>query len=231
MIRRPFFKYAGSKWLLSKHYQAPKYDTIIEPFAGSACYATRHHERNVILFEKDQDIATLWLYLINADGNEISKLPTTQLQPGMDIRELDVPYGAQLLIRQWQRVGMSNCWTVSKWCNKPGLWGNAARDSVAENVEKIRHWKAFWVDALQTENLEATWFIDPPYQGLPLYGSKTMDFGRLASWCQSRRGQVIVCEQASATWLPFAPFRDVVTGRRGQGCSRGNSKEGIWTNA
>lgn len=228
MIKRPFFKYAGSKWILSKHYPAPRYDGVVEPFAGSACYATRYYERSVTLNELDPEIAALWRYLVVVDGQEIAKLPTDKLKPGQDIRELQISSGAKLLIRQWQRVGMSNCWTISKWCNMPGLWGNAARDHVAASVEKIRHWRIIEGGYVSLPNKHATWFVDPPYIGLPLYGSKNIDYERLALWCRSRRGQVIVCEQDSARWLPFMKFRKIVTGRRGQTCSRGDSAEGIW---
>lgn len=229
MIKRPFFKYAGSKWLLSKHYPAPCFDTIIEPFAGSACYATRYHDREVRLNDTNAEIVDLWRYLISVDGNEIAKLPTRHLKAGQDIRELKISDGAQLLIRQWQRVGMSNCWTISKWCNKPGLWGDATRDHIAASVEKIRHWRVTQMDYTWFGGVgrPATWFIDPPYAGLPLYGSKNMDY-ELAAWCRGRAGQVIVCEQDKARWLPFKRFRKVVTGRRGQACSKGDSAEGVW---
>ena len=233
MLRRPFFRYPGSKWILSKHYPAPAHGTIIEPFAGSACYSTRYADRNVILVEKDPEVAELWKYLISANGNDIAQLPTSELSVGQDIRELDVPIGAKLLIRSWQRVGMSKCWTISKWNNlNSGLWSNSARDSVAASVEHIRHWSIFCQDYTRSFdfwNKLATWFIDPPYHGLPLFGSKLIDYAALADFCQTRPGQAIVCEQDSATWLPFVPFRKVVTGRRGQPCSNGKSSEGIWT--
>ena len=72
-------------------------------------------------------------------------------------------------------------------------------------------------DYRSAPDLEATWFVDPPYQ--PTRGMKTgqglgyapgctsreLDYGELAEWCRSRRGQVIVCEQEGADWLPFRP--------------------------
>jgi 16S rRNA G966 N2-methylase RsmD len=199
------------------------HDWIIEPFAGSACYATRYANRQVALVEHDPEIAALWAYLIAGNADEIAGLPTTELREGQNIRELGCSYGAALLIRQWQRVGMSKCWTVSKWCNKDSMWGNSTRDSVAESVSQIKHWALFAGDYRMLANHTATWFIDPPYAGLNLYGAKNFDFAQCADWCKSRNGQVIVCEQASATWLPFEPFRRVLTGRHGY------SAEGIWT--
>jgi len=48
----PFFGYYGGKFRAAPHYPAPLHKTIIEPFAGSAGYAMRHYERQVILIEK-----------------------------------------------------------------------------------------------------------------------------------------------------------------------------------
>jgi hypothetical protein len=31
---RPFFSFYGGKWRIARHYPTPKYDIIIEPFAG-----------------------------------------------------------------------------------------------------------------------------------------------------------------------------------------------------
>jgi site-specific DNA-adenine methylase len=236
-MKRPLFKYAGSKWRLVPHYPYPRHDVIIEPFAGSACYATRYHEREVILIEKDPDIAALWKYLISADSNEIGSLPTSTLKRGQDIRLLPASHGrahatisrgAALLIRQWQRVGMSNCWTVSDWNGMAGQWCSAVRDNIARSVESIRHWKVIQNDCRNVafDSRKATWFIDPPYFGLPLYGSESIDFAGLADWCKGRPGQVIVCEQASADWLPFVPFRSITKAARG----KGKSIEGVWTN-
>jgi hypothetical protein len=64
-------------------------------------------------------------------------------------------------------------------------------------------------------DVEATWFIDPPYQHANRRGylCKGIDYARLSDWCRSRRGQVIVCEQEGADWLPFKPLADVATHR------------------
>jgi len=53
----------------------PKYDTIIEPFAGSAAYSMNYYSKNVILIEKDEKIASLWGYLISVEPSEILGLP------------------------------------------------------------------------------------------------------------------------------------------------------------
>jgi hypothetical protein len=168
----------------------------------------------VILIDNNQELAGLWKWLIGTDPEEIRALPT-DLVPGSDIRDLEISDGAKLLIRHWQRVGMSTCWTVSNWCGaNTGFWCPETRDAVASNVTKIRHWEVICGDYTEAPDIRATWFIDAPYKGLPLFGSKAIDYVALAAWVRRRRGQVIACEQASAEWLPFEPFQEVVTGRR-----------------
>ena len=74
----------------------------------------------------------------------------------------------------------------------------------------------------------ATWFIDPPYQQAGKhyhYGSDTIKYGDLASWCMAREGHVLVCENEGAEWLQFKPLAEVKTTRRGN-----RSKEVIWSN-
>lgn len=214
---RPFFKYPGSKWLLSKHYPKPKHDVIVEPFAGSACYSVQNADRQVILHEVNPDIYDLWVYLISGPADEIVSLPASSLERGFDIRDLGCSLGAKLLIRHWQRVGTSTCWTVSSWNNKPGQWSDRTRDAVADQVECIKHWKINSSPALSASDVEATWFIDPPYQSLKLFGSKNIDYAELGQWCKERKGQVIVCERSGAAWLPFEEFRSVPKGRRKHG--------------
>ena len=55
---------------------------------------------------------------------------------------------------------------------------------------------------------EASWFVDPPYQNQGKhyhYGPENVDFAMLGNWCRTRLGQVIVCENEGADWLPFTP--------------------------
>ena len=71
-VLRPFFGYYGGKWRdAAKHYPPPKYQLIVEPFAGSAGYALRYHEHEVVLCERDPVIAAVWEYLISVEPEEI----------------------------------------------------------------------------------------------------------------------------------------------------------------
>ena len=59
------------------------------------------------------------------------------------------------------------------------------------------------------KNENATWFIDPPYQHGGQYykfGNKDINFEELSEWCKNRFGQIVVCENSKATWLPFKPL-------------------------
>lgn len=86
---------------------------------------------------------------------------------------------------------------------------------------------------------QATWFVDPPYQVAGVryrYNSTRIDFAALGDWCRSLDGQVIVCENDGADWLPFRWHRAVPScAWRGpqpdsyDGIAR-VSREVIWTN-
>lgn len=226
MKLRPFWRYYGGKWRAASKYPTPRYRTIVEPFAGAAGYATRHHDCDVMLIDKDPVIAGLWRYLIAASPDEIRALP--DIKPGQTVCDLNVPQEARWLIGFWCNSGAAHpVQTQSPWNATPGYfgWGEKARERVASQVPYIKHWRVFEGDYTQAPDVEATWFVDPPYeqQGKHYrFGSQMLDFASLGAWAQSRVGQVIVCEQVGASWLPFEPFGDVKA-------SRGVSKEVLWT--
>lgn len=60
-----------------------------------------------------------------------------------------------------------------------------------------------------TDPMWATWFIDPPYNNPAgnRYRQAGLDYAKLAAYCQSRKGQVIVCENKGADWLPFQELK------------------------
>jgi 16S rRNA G966 N2-methylase RsmD len=104
-------------------------------------------------------------------------------------------------------------------------WSVQQRERVASQVDRIRHWVVIEGDYTRAPDVEATWFIDPPYNNRAgsHYVHADLDYAALATWCQSRRGQVIVCENEGATWLPFRTFATLKAGLNGKG-----SKEVIW---
>jgi 16S rRNA G966 N2-methylase RsmD len=235
-LSRPMMKFFGSKWQASKHYPPPLYDVIVEPFAGSACYSLHYPEHQVVLVDKDPDVVDLWRYLLTASVAEIRALPT-DLEVGLDIRTLDIPRGAQLLIRNWQRVGRSACWTVSKWNNaNSGMWHVDTANTIADNVQRMRHWTVLLGSYDELPNAPVTWFIDPPYQHVaPSYrrdiDCNTVDFWHLSQWCRERQGQTIVCEQQGADWLPFREFRKLKAGCAGTRVPGSQDTGVVWTNS
>jgi hypothetical protein len=220
---RPFFAYYGSKWSLARLYPAPRYGRIIEPFAGSACYSLHHAEREVVLVERDPVIAELWRYLLRVTEEEVLALP--DLEPGQSTDDLGVCAAAKSLIGCWLDVSSSAARVkkAQNWMRNGGhgpFWSTKVRARVARQLEAIRHWTVVEGDGpAQTIYGEATWFVDPPYQGRAgshyRYGSKHIDYEQLGVWCRYLPGQVIVCEQAGATWLPFERL-GVVNGQRGK---------------
>lgn len=231
-LTRPVIKYFGSKWRLARYYPFPIYNTIVEACAGGAAYACHYPERNIILVDIDPDVIEMWQWLIAAQPKDVLALPVDELKPGQDLRKLDIHPAAQKLIGRWQRVGRNDCMTVSKWHNaNSGFWSRSTRAAIAENVKRIKHWKAFCASYADIpDRKDVTTFVDSPYQFVKGYKHEKIDFPHLGNWCRRRSGQVIVCEQAGANWLDFKDFRENTSGRTCEGGTRQKSKEVIWTN-
>ena len=228
MSLRPFFSYYGGKWRVAKkHYPAPQHNVIVEPFAGSAGYALRYADRQVILVERDPVVAAVWRYLIRVSAHEVLSLPIEF----DSVDELSVCQEAKWLIGFWLNRGVSRPRkSPSRWMRegiRPGsFWGEQVRARVAFQVQAIRHWMLIEGDYTKAPQMEATWFVDPPYQLAGKHyhhGSKDLDFEKLGQWCRAQRGQVLVCENEGADWLPFAPLADIRTARRGK-----RSREVLW---
>lgn len=231
MILRPFFSFYGAKWRAAKYYPAPVHERLIEPFAGSAGYATRFPERQVLLNDLDPYICGVWDFLIHASEGDINHLPTVVEH----IDEVNASQEAKWLIGFWLNNGATApCKTLSAWgkeytsdCN---FWGAGIKQRLITQVPFIRHWKVSNVSYDSLENDLATWFVDPPYTQAGKHYRMKFDnpdmFDDLAGWCKKREGQVIVCEADGADWLPFQPFKNV----KSNPSSRGKriSKEVVW---
>src|SRR5262245_36087938 len=163
-MSRSIFKYYGSKHRIIPHYPEPRHKLIVEPFAGSASYALRYEDRDVLLCETDPEVYELWRGLLSADPRDVLALPVN-LPVGLDIRTLDIPLWGQYLIKYNQRVGMSKCWTISTWGNRRGFWSEHDRDRIADRLPRLQHWQVTNESIVDKPiSGEATWFIDPPYE-------------------------------------------------------------------
>lgn len=208
MTLKPFWCYYGGKWRSAPRYPAPRHEMIIEPFAGAAGYATRYHDRKIVLVEADPLVAGLWRWLINASEGEIRALP---LEVPTTIRELDLAPGPSALIGFWLNKGASaprqspSAW-MRKGMHASSFWGREVRERIALQVGAIRHWTVIEGTYAAAPEVEATWYVDPPYQRAGVHYRRRLtpaEYPALGAWSKSRRGQVIVCEEVGADWLPF----------------------------
>lgn len=198
------FSYYGSKRSVVQYYPGPRYRRIIEPFCGAAAYSCRYPDNEVWLYDVDSKIIAVWQWLIGASERDIMSLPL--LKPGERIPDsLSDP-------ERWFLGYM-----ISAAPAQPKLtatiktnWTPARRQIVVNLVGRIKHWNAGEGDFRQASTLRGTWFVDPPYQTAGKYYANrldVMDYQRLAHYCQHVwKGQVIVCENLGADWLPFKPF-------------------------
>jgi site-specific DNA-adenine methylase len=237
---KTFFGYFGGKYRAAKHYPEPKYDRIVEPFAGSAGYALHYSDRTITLVERDPEICLVWRYLIQSTERDILRLPL--VGPTTDVRDFKLDRGAEALIGWNLTAGDPRPrYTISKfgakyrppWKGYENFWGEKRRARIARQVSFIKHWKIIEGQAIEDSpqgTIQATWYIDPPYckEGKAYrFGATTIDYKALAEWCRSLHGQVIVCEQEGADWLPFKPH--VTIKGNGNPFRSGKSKEVIWT--
>ena len=219
--------YYGSKSKVIKHYPSPLYGTVIEPFAGSAQYALKYWENDVILIDKYDVIIRIWQWLQKCSPNDI--LQTRKLKYGQSTDDFEW----DCIERKWL-VGFIITGAPSVPKKTASKWKTVLRPNtqsyklnlIAKELHKIKHWEIKQGEYTDIKNQTATWFIDPPYQhGGEHYkhGSKDIDYSALAEWCQTRVGQVIACEKEGADWLDFHYLTK----------SRGNQKtstEVMWTN-
>lgn len=180
-------------------------------------YTMHHRPSRAIGIEIDCRVVDLWRRMssVTAEFAESVELPLVG-NPTDDLLVKLCSYSEHALSSGTMTVTsrMVRDWrSVHRRAAADGAWATAAVDYQHGSYE-------------QAPDVEATWFIDPPYQRANrrgyLHGASGIDFSELACWVQKRRGQVIVCEQAGADWLPFTDFRPVASHRGRQ------STEVIW---
>ena len=196
------WSYFGSKQKIVKYYPEPIYDTLIEPFAGTAKYSLYgdNWKKNVILVDSYDVIVRIWWYLQKASEKDILDLPV--IQKG----ELVPEYLCDE--ERWLMGFCVNRGTTypRKRASNHNSWASDKK-RIAANLYKIRHWTIILGSYKDVPNQKATWFIDPPYQEQGFqYKCNHIDYKELAEWIRSREGQVIVGENATADWRDFKPL-------------------------
>jgi hypothetical protein len=207
-MRLTLFSYYGGKKRSSTRYPPPVFDHIIEPFAGAAGYAHRYHNRRVTLIEKNPKVAAIWRYLIAVSPAEVRRLPCVYHAD-------ELPSWVPQEARWWLgfRWGTGDCGPrnhASMRASRAGVWSEHARGICAEQVAQIKHWRILEGSYEQATREHATWYVDPPYDNkagerYPC-GREGLDYQALGAWCRDLPGQVLVCENEGATWLPFEPL-------------------------
>lgn len=221
------WSYYGSKSKVVHLYPPPLHNKIIEPFAGTAQYALRWFERDVLILDKYELLVKIWRWLQKCSEADILGLP--MLKPGESVDD----YHWDCDEAKWL-VGLIITGGPTSPKKQASRWKTVIRPNtqryklrlIAGSLFKIRHWTILHGTYEDIPNQVATWFIDPPYQhGGEYYtvNNRTIDYPALARWCQARAGQVIVCENMKANWLPFYPVRKM----RGSVYS---TTEAVWSN-
>jgi 16S rRNA G966 N2-methylase RsmD len=204
------FPYYGRKKAIVDHYPEPKYNTIIEPFAGAASYSLKYYTKNVILIEKDPCIYGIWNYLIKASSKDILKLPLLNKDETLDDEKFKSLKPVEKdLIGFFIKTSCSRPNKIQSPHKNYNRWSEESRKKLSDNVLKIKHWEIYngCYSEVKSEVLKCqsiTWFVDPPYQGAGggyyKFSNKKIDYKYLASWINSIKGQVILCENEEAKW-------------------------------
>lgn len=220
--------YYGAKTTIVKLYPKPLHHKIIEPFAGTARYSLEHFENDILLVDKYDVIIKIWHFLQQASEKDVLGI-NRQLIPQKKASDYIFDSEGEKLLFQF---------LIKKAPERPSLkvtdrvaiarpnYMNYSLKRISKQLYKIRHWKIQLGTYEEIENQTATWFFDTPYEfGGACYpcSSRHLNFPAIGDHCKTRLGQVIVCENMKATWLPFVPLKSM----KG---SLGFSNEAIWTN-
>lgn len=219
------WSYYGSKTSMVDLYPPPMHDKIVEPFAGTAKYSLKYFEKDVLLCDKYKVIIDIWKWLQKCSKNDVLSLPRPKTGESLNDYRFDCEEAKLFMGFIIGAGSQSPRLTVSAFCEKlrPNRINKRLKE-VSENLFKIKHWDIRHGDYMDLQNEKATWYIDPPYQhGGYVYVENKIDFKFLASWCKSRKGQIIVCENSKADWMDFKPMKTF------KGTTR-KTVEAIWSN-
>src|ERR1700733_2017064 len=73
---QPFLSYAGAKFREAALLGRPRYNHVIEPFAGSAAFSCVWEPAQVTLIEVNPVVYGVWKFLQRVSPDEIMRLPS-----------------------------------------------------------------------------------------------------------------------------------------------------------
>lgn len=208
------FAYYGAKHGLARRYPPPAHRTVVEPFAGSAGYAVHHAAKleRVLLYDIDPAVVALWHELQTMTPADVDRIGA-QVERGKRFTHpllAGMAGGSQMAAVLAGKSRMVTPRMVNDWPR--------VRRRILTALPHFGRWEIRLGTYADAPDIDATWFVDPPYQPLLTYTSTSrsgaadgyrygaVDYAELGAWCRTRRGLVIVCEQSPAAWLPFAPL-------------------------
>jgi hypothetical protein len=167
---------------------------VIEPFAGSMAYTLHWKPRYALGIEIDTEIVKLWHRLRAMDRVQLARFR--------------IPEVGQVTTDRWVMLSDQSAGAASNNYRTMSSYMVERMETQRRMVIKHRAYANQSIlythgDYRDAPDIEACWFVDPPYEGVNGYRHSAIDYEALGEWCMSRRGQVIVCEGANADWLPF----------------------------
>lgn len=236
-IRAPFSFYGG-KSKLAHLYPAPIYSHVVEPFAGSAAYSWLHRRmpdgrrREVWLNDLDPRTYSIWKFLTSDDAYAIVEAYVPQsVEPGMKVSEIIPPEypGLVELCRAEANQGTQGAKGVHDQITTMGAKCWKVRRKLLEVIPEVRGWQITNLSYRDLHNVEATWFVDPPYNNPAgrRYRTADIDYEHLGWWVLNRRGLVLVCENDGAGWGDFKPLDHPRVSIRSR-YQKANAREALW---
>ena len=221
-----FFPYKGSKRRLSKRLPAD-YFPVIEPFAGSASFATEYAlGKRAILCDMDPKIAAVWRWLRD-DTSEFIELPD-RLVAGTLVSEVMKGFSqpAKDFMRLWAGGGRGMDNKVQNRADgglhpMHGVWEARTRGLLNDQRKQIAQWEILCSSYRDVPNQTATWFIDPPYHGRKYYRYNALDTDKFICFVLERRGLSITTVGDSRIVIPGAELLEL---ERTTGVTRTNKE-------
>lgn len=234
-IKAPYSYYGGKSRIIGR-YPKPKHDLIIEPFCGAAAYAFAYADHQIWINDLDPITYGIWKFLTDPEASTWMSYVPHQVVAGEKVSELipEAPTGLINLCQAEANQGTQGAKGIHDQITAVGAkcWNARFWDKTIEVIARVKGWKVTNLDYHDIPNQEATWFVDPPYMnaagGRYRQGPSGIDYAELANWCRERSGQVIVCENEGATWLPFEPLVER-QGMRGR-YQKSKAMEVVWAN-